>query len=427
MEKRNILEYTQEEECVISSVEKINNKFKCNRCNNQMKDRFFQDDFGVYCLECITFNKSSTYTVIQRHKPIMNDIIPTSLNRIIYLSELQQIASRKCIEAYQRKRDIFIFAVCGAGKTEIIYDVLLKAVNEKKIVCITTPRKDVVLELLPRIRRDFKDLKVVGLYGGSEEKGQVGNVYISTTHQLINFYRYFDLIILDEVDAFPYYNNKMLEYFVKKSKRIDAPIIYLSATPTQRMKQLMSTKKLDYFIIPSRFHKQAIPLPKTILVYKLDNKLNKGLIPNKVMRWLEEKKVKNKQVFIFVPLIETGLLLETLLKSSFNCQFVCSESSNRREIIQLFRSGKILFLITTTILERGVTISGVDVCIIQANNRIFDERAIVQIVGRSGRDKNIPTSDVKLFTQSKTKAIKSAIKHIQYMNQKNEELKRAKK
>jgi competence protein ComFA len=314
------------------------------------------------------------------------------------------------------------WTVCGAGKTEIVYDVILKAVNEGDTVCFATPRKDVVLELIPRFKRDFQNVVIVGLYGGTTEKGSVGNLYITTTHQLVNYYHYFDLIILDEVDAFPYYNNKMLESFIGKAKKKESPIIYLTATPTRKLKNLMAQKKLDYFIIPARFHRKPIPLPRVVIVNKLRSKVASGKVPQKILNWLREKDANNKQVFIFVPDIAMGIRLEQLLHH-FSCKFVHSGSSNRKEVIQDFRKGDIRFIITTTILERGVTVSNVDVCIIEANQTIFDERSIVQIVGRAGRDKNYPTADVRLFCEDYTKGIKDSVKHIKRMNRRNEKMK----
>jgi competence protein ComFA len=421
-ERKKLIEFTKEEEKKFTSVEKFKSNYYCNRCNNRNQNRFYQDERGVYCEVCLMFGKSSTYTLIQRQYQHFNKNLPYSLNKIVYLSELQQIASKRCIAAYENKRNVLIFAVCGAGKTEIVYDVILKAVNEGRTVCFATPRKDVVLELIPRFKRDFQNVEIVGLYGGTSEKGKIGNLYITTTHQLINYYHYFDLVILDEVDAFPYYNNKQLESFVVKAKKEVAPIIYLTATPTRKLKRLMAEKKLDYFIIPARFHRRPIPLPKVVIVNKLRHKLFSGVVPHKIMNWLKEKDASNKQVFIFVPDIAMGVVLEKLLVS-FQCQFVHSQSSNRKAIIQSFRKGDLRFIITTTILERGVTVSNVDVCIIESNQSIFDERSIVQIVGRAGRDKNYPNADVRLFSEDYTRAIKDSIKHIKKMNQRNAKLK----
>lgn len=49
---------------------------------------------------------------------------------------------------------------------------------------------------------------------------------IATTHQLLKFYHAFDLLIVDEVDAFPYVDNSMLYYAVKNSVKYDGVRIF---------------------------------------------------------------------------------------------------------------------------------------------------------------------------------------------------------
>ena len=71
-------------------------------------------------------------------------------------------------------------------------------------MCWAIPRTDVVIELVPRLKKAFPHAKVIGLHGHSDEKNDYGDIVISTTHQLIRFYQAFDLLIIDEVDAFPY-------------------------------------------------------------------------------------------------------------------------------------------------------------------------------------------------------------------------------
>ncbi len=411
-----LIEYTKDVESKVISVDKKNNRYYCRRCGNHNQKSFFKDQLGTYCRNCLVFGKSSTYQKIWRKKISSEFIEEYCLKKVIFLSDIQKIASKRCVEAYKLSEDLLIYAVCGAGKTEIVYEVILKALNDNKVICFATPRKDVVLELTPRFKRDFYQVKIVSLYGDSPDKGKLGNLYISTTHQLINYYHYFDLIIIDEVDAFPYYNNKMLEGFVKKAKKDNAPVILLTATPTKKIKYLMSSGKLAYFIIPSRYHRYPIPLPTVKLTNNTLQKLNKNHCPRKIKRWLVLRKKNKKRVFIFVPSINCGKLLENILKKEFNCRFVYAQMKGRKKIVKLFRENKIQFIITTTVLERGVTVSNVDVCIIKCDDVIFDDRAIVQIVGRAGRDKYYPNSNVVLFSDYNTLAIKAAIKQIKRMN-----------
>jgi len=73
-------------------------------------------------------------------------------------------------------------------------------------------------------------------------------------------------------------------------------------------------------------------------------------------------------------------------------------------------------IITTTILERGVTFPSVDVVIFDAGHEVFDEAALVQIAGRAGRSEDDPRGEVIFFHDGKTEAMVQAINAIKQMN-----------
>ena len=80
------------------------------------------------------------------------------------------------------------------------------------------------------------------------------------------------------------------------------------------------------------------------------------------------------------------------------------------------RHGEIQGLLTTTILERGVTIPKVNVAVVGAEEEIFTESALVQIAGRVGRSKEHPHGDCVFFHYGKTNAMLEAIQQIKQMN-----------
>ena len=81
------------------------------------------------------------------------------------------------------------------------------------------------------------------------------------------------------------------------------------------------------------------------------------------------------------------------------------------------RAGELDFLITTTILERGVTFPGIDVCVINAHEEEFSREVLVQIAGRVGRTADCPTGEVVYVHNGKTKAMVQAVKEIEDLNQ----------
>ena len=85
--------------------------------------------------------------------------------------------------------------------------------------------------------------------------------------------------------------------------------------------------------------------------------------------------------------------------------------------VQAFRDRELTILISTTILERGVTFPCVDVFVVDANHRLFTKSSLVQIGGRVGRSMERPTGQLIFFHDGLNSSIKKAIKEIKQMNQ----------
>ncbi len=66
----------------------------------------------------------------------------------------------------------------------------------------------------------------------------------ATTHQLAKILSCFDLLIVDEVDAFPYVDNSMLYYAVKNSVKEDGLRIS-TATSTDELDRKVYTGELN--------------------------------------------------------------------------------------------------------------------------------------------------------------------------------------
>lgn len=80
-----------------------------------------------------------------------------------------------------------------------------------------------------------------------------------------------------------------------------------------------------------------------------------------------------------------------------NILAVHAEDPTRKEKVQQLRNEEILGLLTTTILERGITIANVQVAVVGAESPIFTADALIQIAGRVGRSELYPTGDVVFF------------------------------
>jgi len=333
------------------------------------------------------------------------------------LSTGQLPAAEAVSKAVENRNDLLIWAVCGAGKTEILFPAIEKALQRGLRVCIATPRTDVVLELSPRLKKVFPYIRLAALYGGSEDRHTYAPLTISTTHQLLRFHQAFDLLIVDEVDAFPYTFDNSLQQAVEKAAKPNAARIFLTATPSKAWQAECRFGKRNHIKIPARFHRKPLPIPEFTWCGNWRKHLEKNRLPNNVAAWTKSRLTKNKQALVFLPdikLMEKALPLFRKLHPDI--QAVHSEDPDRKEKVERMRAKQTPILLTTTILERGVTFTNIDVAVLGAEDDIFTEAALVQIAGRVGRSANFPDGIITFFHYGRTQAMISAITHISEMN-----------
>lgn len=116
--------------------------------------------------------------------------------------------------------------------------------------------------------------------------------------------------------------------------------------------------------------------------------------------WLKAHAVHPR--IIFVPSISMCHRLARLISVFEKCFHVTSKDENRDEIIEAFRSRKNGVIVATTVLERGVTIPDVDVCVFAADSSSFNEAALIQMAGRAGRNFHNPYGDVLFLCREKS-------------------------
>ncbi|MBF0746692.1 DEAD/DEAH box helicase family protein [Gemella sp. 19428wG2_WT2a] len=405
VKKKIKIHYLEKANCieVISTIRDS----KCLMCSSKNLYSYYASfDKITYCLDCIDFGISKSNEIRFLINNYKNEPCHFTIPSIA-LSDQQKIASDLLVENSKANKSSLIWAVCGAGKTEIIYKLISNYLKENKIICLAIPRKDIVNELASRIKKDFS--LEINLLHGDDKKLLGSNFYIMTCHQLFHYYKFFDLIIVDEVDAFPYNGNDVLEYGMKKALKDQAPLIFLSATPSKKIKKSVDS----VYKLPIRYHGNLLPVPNL----KIHKDFNKNIFSTNILNTLDKiirfSTNKNRRLLIFVPTIKIG---EELAKSTaYN--FVSSKTENRNDLIEGFRNKKFNVLITTTILERGLTFDYLDIVVFHSSHKTFSKEALIQISGRVGRKAYDPSGSIIFYSGEHTKAIKSAIKEIKYMNE----------
>ena len=96
--------------------------------------------------------------------------------------------------------------------------------------------------------------------------------------------------------------------------------------------------------------------------------------------------------------------------------YVNSKRIDNSEVIEDFRNGKYQYLVTTAVLERGVTVKDLQVIVFHADNSIYDTASLIQIAGRAGRRKEAPEGEVIFFAKRINKHIQGAIDDINANN-----------
>ena len=377
------------------------NSFVCPICGNTDIHSIGILNGKLYCRRCISFKGEEV-----EHKHSYPKKAPIHLE--YELSPEQKELSNKLVENYKKGIDSLVFAVCGSGKTEIVLNVIRYAIEKGEKVGFALPRRDVVIEIYGRFRNVFTSNSIVVVYGGNT-KHLDGDLICLTTHQLFRYEKYYDLLIVDEIDAFPYDGNKVLNAFLKRS--LKGRCVMLSATPSEETIKYFSKGNRAILRLNKRFHGYPLPVPRVI-------QKKKPFLHISYLLTIKNMISRSKQIFIFTPTIDICEKTFRLTSLFFkNGNYVHSKRQERIRIIDDFRKQKYMYLVTTAVLERGVTVKDLQVIVFLANHQIYDSHALIQISGRVGRKKEAPTGEIIYFCTENTLEIQTSIKEIRKANE----------
>lgn len=392
----------------------------CFRCGSSKEEKMschYAQLSCSFCGACLTMGQARSCSILYTFFPLVNNKpLPISFHLSFALTPAQARASAKLVQfLFSKEKRCLLWAVCGAGKTEIVYAAIAQALAQGQKVLLAIPRQEVVRELYPRLEKAFPKISIACLYGGKKDKYQAAQLTIATTHQTLRFYQNFPLVILDEVDAYPYKDNQMLYYALERAA--SGKIIYLTATPE------VNLRGLPTITIPARHHGYPLPEPELLRI-SLPKK--KGL-PDKVLQMLEASIEKDKcQVFLFLPTIqlteEIGKWLQNYYQGKDWVQYSHSKDRAREKKKKSFVAGDFPLLVTTTIMERGVTIDRLHVFVLYSDQEhIFSTPTLIQIAGRAGRKKEHPLGKVFFISEKISTAMREAKRIITAFNQEAQE------
>lgn len=381
-------------------------KRQCPRCLNTDESYFYKGSRGWYCRRCIQYSRVDLDMLLTPKElyPIHDDVSEYTLQ--FALTKAQESVSQACLNAIINK-DVLLYCVCGAGKTEMVVMTIAYFLKMKKKVCFAIPRRQVVLELCQRLQQIFKQASVIAVCAGYTKQID-GDLIVCTTHQLYRYYQAFDLLILDEPDAFPFCGNVTLQGIAKTACR--GRTIYLTATPDDHLLNLVKQKEIVQIDLYQRPHGKPLPVPKVCCMPTF-------LLFLSMLIWL--KKYRHQKRMVFVPTIFLANLFYHLFSIFTNCYVCTSKTEQVEEHIQQFKQAKGGIMFCTTILERGVTIVNVQVCVFLANHHVFTTASLVQIAGRAGRHFLYPSGNVLFLTNQKSESVNQCVNMLKVANQRS--------
>ncbi len=376
------------------------NAYRCPRCHNQDLLKVGMKNGQPYCRACIQF-QCDPWVARKREKKAVQIQLGYAL------TVEQQTIADGLIACYRQQQSAMVDAVTGSGKTEIVFGLIQIALAEGKRIGFVIPRRDVVQEMVPRFQQVFPSLTITSVFGGHHDELEA-DLIILTTHQIFRYEKYFDVLIFDEVDAFPYAGNPVLIAMVQRA--CQGMIVYLSATFEKQ--QLIDFKNQGgkVFHLFKRYH--GHPLPELSI-----------MIRPFFIKWITlvfllfQFQKQQVPVFIFVPTIAIGKWMLRFITIFFsNTKLAFSSSVDREKIVHQFKHKPDFFLITTAILERGITVSHLQAIIFEADHRLYTTSMLIQMAGRVGRKLISPTGKVILLANYQNRTIQGAQAKIKFAN-----------
>ncbi|MGX0359774.1 competence protein ComFA [Staphylococcus epidermidis] len=360
----------------------------------------------TYCRRCIQLGRMDSITDICIVKSFQK-ATKANYQLPFELSKQQQYASEAIVQAIKNNNDLLLYAVTGAGKTEMMFEGIRIARQMGHNIAIVSPRVDVIIEISHRIKDAFIDERIDVLHQSSRQQYN-GHFVIATIHQLLRFKQHFDTVFVDEVDAFPLSMDPQLSNAIQLASKSNHSHIFMTATPPRHfLKQFPPEKVIK---LPARFHRHPLPIPK-FKYFELKSTRKQNLLLNLFRYQINQQRF----TLVFFNNIEIMNKMYQQYKMDI-ADLICvhSEDDLRFEKIEALRRGQHKIVFTTTILERGFTMTHLDVVVVDAGS--FQQETLIQIAGRVGRKQQSPSGLVLFLHEGVTLSMILAKRNIISMN-----------
>lgn len=133
---------------------------------------------------------------------------------------------------------------------------------------------------------------------------------------------------------------------------------------------------------------------------------------NSLVRIIQQL-IKENRILLFCPSITMMHRLKITLQEAFpeyEITDVSSQDDQRAKKVQKMREAIYEILLTTMILERGVTFERISVIVLGADHPVFTKSSLVQIAGRADRKGPYTNSRVYFFYEEKLQLFEKPVR-----------------
>lgn len=220
----------------------------------------------------------------------------------------------------------------------------------------------------------------IGFVGGGEKKisGVTIATYVSAVKFINDLIGRFEFVVFDEAHHVP------ASTFKNVALRIDALYrMALSATPRRRDGNEVLLYELCGGLVYNLSYEDLVALKVVAPIEKFETFFARG--PEEKLSLLVKllREYSNSKILVFTQYLKTAKeVYSRLLKEGFNVEMITgSTPGSRREIaFKRFLEGRVKILVTTTVLDEGVTVPDAEVAVLYEGTG--EARQMIQRIGR---------------------------------------------
>ena len=159
-----------------------------------------------------------------------------------------------------------IWAACGAGKTEVVCEAIARALAQGHTVLYVVPRQTVASRAPRGLSRTSRPLRWHCAQANTALGHRARGSSSASAHQTLRMKHFADLVVFDEIDAYPCEPGGYLERSVERSVKPGGKMICLTATPDSSMFERMRDGSLQFTLLAERHHGRPMPIPQIATV-----------------------------------------------------------------------------------------------------------------------------------------------------------------